>query len=641
MKSSKIFLPILFSLSFSLQIHAEFASAIIAGSELIATVEPIVYKLGSELWQEAYPEIKKCAANAIPAAEQILYKIEKISEHEIHSWYSKKSKFSGLKLKTLTDKIDKFNLHQNYSCNDIKVDTSGKQSSYEQNYNLKRASRIKLAIENLTGYNNPNYGSIEEKDLPKIAFVFSGGGYRAMISSLGFMLGASKIARNNFSLIDATSYISSLSGSTWFLGMMLTLNNYMTYQPQTIQEYLQYIKQYLQQTTNRNFWDVKTFNLKAIEKHLWEKFLHNEGNISASDLWGALLADRLFNQLHSDGNEQEITFAAARNTLNNSAVSPFPIFSANICNVWPYEWLDVNPFTTGFIDPANGYGGFIPTSAFESPFNYGESKKLYPEESLGSFFGMFGSAYSVSLVDLLNDIAESTQSDWFKSFVNMVAEKTKLYKDHILRANVDNFMYQMDTPLGNLKKITLADAGISMINLPFPPLFSLKRDVDIFIVCDSSGDATKSGYPELRQVQDYATINKIKFPSLKNPKIYKYSTPGQTYKISVFEDESNPLVPTIIYFPNYIPESTIKFNYSEAEFENLCGTMENMVLNSQATIIDSIKNKIDAKSNFINNIFGDIESLVPRKGKHRISNFIKDLFCLGSEDLEKKYYSIN
>jgi hypothetical protein len=51
-----------------------------------------------------------------------------------------------------------------------------------------------------------------KRNVPRIAFVCSGGGYRAAIGSLGFSMAAQKKG-----LLDAVTYFSCSSGSSWFL----------------------------------------------------------------------------------------------------------------------------------------------------------------------------------------------------------------------------------------------------------------------------------------------------------------------------------------------------------------------------------------------------------------------------------------
>src|SRR5579871_5411386 len=80
----------------------------------------------------------------------------------------------------------------------------------EQEYLRNRAPKIKSALERALEL------SLEEKDAPAISLICSGGGYRAMLGSMGAFSGLQKIG-----LLDAITYISSLSGSTWALGLWM------------------------------------------------------------------------------------------------------------------------------------------------------------------------------------------------------------------------------------------------------------------------------------------------------------------------------------------------------------------------------------------------------------------------------------
>ena len=54
-------------------------------------------------------------------------------------------------------------------------------------YRAYREPKVKAALESLLGR------SLDGKKIPVIAFIGSGGGYRAMLGSTGFMVGAEKI----------------------------------------------------------------------------------------------------------------------------------------------------------------------------------------------------------------------------------------------------------------------------------------------------------------------------------------------------------------------------------------------------------------------------------------------------------------
>jgi len=82
------------------------------------------------------------------------------------------------------------------------VDPDGRISQGENNYTDKRENKVHLAQERFLKKRLSQH--------KKWGLCYSGGGYRAMISSLGFMQAAEKIR-----LRQAATYDSSLSGSTW------------------------------------------------------------------------------------------------------------------------------------------------------------------------------------------------------------------------------------------------------------------------------------------------------------------------------------------------------------------------------------------------------------------------------------------
>lgn len=74
----------------------------------------------------------------------------------------------------------------------------------EKNYLITRDSIIKKEAEQLVGR------TISTNALPRIAVCLSGGGFRAMLGSIGFLSGLQQEH-----MLDLVSYISALSGSAW------------------------------------------------------------------------------------------------------------------------------------------------------------------------------------------------------------------------------------------------------------------------------------------------------------------------------------------------------------------------------------------------------------------------------------------
>jgi hypothetical protein len=432
----------------------------------------------------------------------------------------------------------------------------------EASYLQKRASLVTQATKDFIQNQNVSI-------LPRISFGFSGGGYRSMICCAGFTDGA-----NNIGLDKIASYQAAISGSSWFLANYLVRN----LPPQAFGEILQ-------KRVATSFVDPKTLDITAILKKLCEKDL-SHGSIGPVDLWGALLADRLMGDLGAQ-NALNFSFDNIRKTLYYTNKHAYPLFNSIISNVYPYIFVDMSPFDCRMIGLSSACSqAYIPTTAFSSPFESGASKKILTEESLSFFIGILGSPYNISLGDIFYDIAYSSGNEMFKSIVAWMIKEFDLYNVRVLSSPVYNFMYNYsDQPLKSFETVNFTDAGASFVNIPFPALLKKERANDILIVCDASTDAGDKGYPEMVEASDYAKKHGLKFPPIKNPRIINKD-------LAIFEDQNDPLVPTVAYFSNPDKTSTLKFDYSKEEFDKLYGTMKNLVMASKAVLVDVIKNKI-------------------------------------------------
>ncbi len=433
-----------------------------------------------------------------------------------------------------------------------------------------------------------NDSKIEGDNLPTIAMICSGGGCRAMIATLGFLLGAQEI-----NLINATRYISVLSGSTWTTGVLLALQ----------ENNISHFKDYLKNKMTTNLFDMNQLNnIDDVGKILFKKWSYNE-NIQFSDIYGSVLISRLMEDFN--GKEQKLKFKNIREYLSKNKSFPFPIFNTVIANQRPnnpYQWLEINPFTTG----CDYLGGFIPTSYFESRFKNGESKgRPYPEETLGSFLGLFGSAYSITSQDA-DDHTSSELIDGINEILGKIGNyfNLDLTNQRLLAAQINNFSYKMEhSNLKYDKKLTLVDAGMDF-NLPFPPLFEMERNIDIFIVCDATSGTEIGGYQELNKAKNYARKNNIPFPNLNDPQII--IDPATSKEFLVYEESGKP---TVIYFPNPTAMATLDFEYTQDEFDELCNTMASIVSGAKDIISKTIKNKTKTKSDESSWFYEDIISL--------------------------------
>lgn len=428
--------------------------------------------------------------------------------------------------------------------------------------------------------------SLEGKRIPRIAFCFSGGGFRAMLLTLGFLSGAQKIG-----LVDATTYMAGLSGSTWTLAPWIASGNSLAvYQKELPTK----ISKGLQNITNPS--DIKT-----IINLLMSKIANNQ-TLSSVDIYGALLANTLLTDL---GANRFTTGLSDSHATVNSGAYPLPLYTCITTNVEPYEWLEFSPYEVG----SSYLQCYIPTWAYGRKFKNSVSVNTAPEQSLGYCIGIFGSAYAVDAEDIIrlstNSIMncistlptclQSTVQSALTSITDSSLDEVRLFPSTLC-----NFTYQYSTsPLCTAKDLTLVDAGLSF-NLPFPPLMRSERNIDIIIVYDGSADII--GVPELVAAQQYMQRKGLPFPPID-------VTQAATNVISVFKDDTNPQCPIVIYMPRiknpaysttFDPETcvntgycdTFNFDYTPTNIAELSGLAEFAVVQNANTIRQVINDVI-------------------------------------------------
>ena len=119
---------------------------------------------------------------------------------------------------------------------------------------------------------------------PRIGIVASGGGYRAMIATLGFLMGLEKIG-----VLISALYLSALSGSTWLLAPWTSLNLSLADTNNYLRQYSANSQQLLDPITDQA-------QLQKVANNLIRKLAFNDP-LSSIDLYGALIANKIFGSL--------------------------------------------------------------------------------------------------------------------------------------------------------------------------------------------------------------------------------------------------------------------------------------------------------------------------------------------------------
>jgi phospholipase A2 len=440
-----------------------------------------------------------------------------------------------------------------------KVDVSCKLCPEERAYISARQPSVDKALLDFAGR---DASLTDSWSPPTVSLCCSGGGYRAMTATLGCLLGLEEIG-----LLPGIKYMATLSGSSWCIGHLL-----LRMQEENVN--LKQFREIAQKRIEEDVFDPTKSDLSEITIEIL-RILSERFRFEPADLMGILIADQLFGDMHDP---QNITFSKIRNLLEgDSHDMPFPLFSLILSDLFPYEWLEVNPFMTG----SDYFCSYIRTRAFDSQFSGGSCYKLFQERSLGWFLAMFGSAYNVSLGDMLMELAKNDKNDFLIKVVNGLIDKIDLHELRAFSSPVNNFSWKMKvSPLADREQIELSDAGIAF-NIPFPLIQREGRESDIIIVCSAGKSANNGDYRELKFAKEYSKRKGHKFPPLDNPKKINDH-------LLIFEDEVDQDVPIIVYFINPVEVPTFTLEYSQELFDSVCDSMKNLVLGSKAVLIDLV-----------------------------------------------------
>lgn len=432
---------------------------------------------------------------------------------------------------------------------------------------------------------------LSETELPNVALCFSGGGYRSMIGTLAIL----KVSEE-MGLLDTINYISSLSGSTWalstWLGHDLDFNDLITLTRSQISGSI-----------------IGGIDRRLLlENGIWKLFYGQK--MSLVGIWGSIIANVLFSDFEKNyiGSAQmrilrgkmpklsQFRFKIAKGNL------PMPIFTA-VSVSDRYQWVEFNPYEVGLI----GHNKYIPSWSFGRRFDKGLSTDYAPEHGIDYLMGIWGSAFTASLGEILN---HCSNKKLLEEVAGVPKKKPGILTGDITAKLRSDFLKLRLSParIKNMEIedegsfLTLVDAGVDF-NLPVPPLLKKERKIDLIIICDLSSNAETAS--ELRYAEKYAEKNELRFPKIS------YEGIEQSI-ISIFKDP-DPEVPVVIYIPmlkndNYSKTfdpknlvkmggycSTFNLQYTPQQFDELFGLMSYNLSCSMPQIKEALKFVVDKK----------------------------------------------
>ncbi|KAI0354075.1 FabD/lysophospholipase-like protein [Trametes cingulata] len=367
---------------------------------------------------------------------------------------------------------------------------------------------------------------VDERDLPIVAIAGSGGGYRAMLNTLGSLTAAKASG-----VLDCVTYTAGVSGSCWALGILYS-GVAGSHRPE---DAAAHAKARIQVS----YLDMETLDAlvtpptnKYLLSGILRKAAGPTGTASLVDLYGTLLASRLYVPTDITRlDPRHLSLHFYRRNLDNGAL-PLPILSA-IQHVTPPEkaeaikevadekalsvdsdraesldkeqqhlereirwlWYEFTPYEVG----CDELGAWIPSWSLGRPFKNGKSTERRPELSFTILAGIFGSAFCASLKHYFREIEPVLQLlpvqlyNWLEEIVTENEGDLGLIHP-VLPNQLPNFLKGLDGELryGSPPEITehdtlgFMDAGAEL-NIPYYPF--LRRNVDCIIALDASADS--------------------------------------------------------------------------------------------------------------------------------------------------------
>ncbi|XP_077463857.1 cytosolic phospholipase A2 [Stigmatopora argus] len=247
----------------------------------------------------------------------------------------------------------------------------------EKRFRQTRRERVMLGIKKLLDMEKPRVLPSSPEEVPVIAISGSGGGFRAMVCYSGVMK-----ALFESGVLDCSTYIAGLSGSTWYMSILYSHPEFPNKGPS-------YINKELMNRVNSNpLRLLMPQHIKNYIQALWIKKASGQP-VTFTDIFGMLIGETLIPA------RMDIKLSDIQEKINQ-AQSPLPLFTClhvkpDVSELMFADWVEFSPYEIGMAK----YGTFMKPDLFGSKFFMGTVVKKYEENPLHFLMGVWGSAFSI------------------------------------------------------------------------------------------------------------------------------------------------------------------------------------------------------------------------------------------------------
>uniref|UniRef100_A0A6Q2XYT7 Phospholipase A2 n=1 Tax=Esox lucius TaxID=8010 RepID=A0A6Q2XYT7_ESOLU len=247
----------------------------------------------------------------------------------------------------------------------------------EKLFRQARRERVMLGIKKLLDMEKPCFLPSTPQEVPVIAIVGSGGGFRAMVGFSGVMK-----ALYESGVLDCATYIAGLSGSTWYMSTLFSHPEFPAKGPKDINAEL------MKSVSSNPLRLLLPQHITNYIHALWSKKAKGQP-VTFTDIFGMLIGETLI-PARMDTKLSELQEKV------NEAQCPLPLFTClhvkpNVSELMFADWVEFSPYEIGMAK----YGTFMTPDLFGSKFFMGTAVKKYDENPLHFLMGVWGSAFSI------------------------------------------------------------------------------------------------------------------------------------------------------------------------------------------------------------------------------------------------------
>eukprot|EP00475_Leptophrys_vorax_P020457 TRINITY_DN2798_c0_g2_i1.p1 TRINITY_DN2798_c0_g2~~TRINITY_DN2798_c0_g2_i1.p1 ORF type:complete len:571 (+),score=142.68 TRINITY_DN2798_c0_g2_i1:42-1754(+) len=395
--------------------------------------------------------------------------------------------------------------------NSVRV-CDGVSQSEKQFVQERVSSVIQPALYRLLGE------AVSQADVPKIAIIAGGSGFRASLATLGWLIGS-----NSTGLFDISSHISTSAGSSWLY--------FPTTFPQIDFESMgRDLEDSISQSavfplTNMTWREVIDYMIKRNQER---------GQVSIVDWFGRAVA------LHILHEQPNILNLPLKNALKQSLdfhTAPFPIYVVSDLFGKFYEFT---PTEFGSWDMKS----WISLDNLDEVFDNGSVIASNPEIDVSAFYGLIGLSRKISPTKIYRKFALDTEAQDQEE----IDKLEFALGEQITGFRMTNFLRNLNLNDSSGHNFGAGDMEMVFTNsrsqIPVSSFLTEHRGMDILIVFDASSDGEA-----LCEAASLAKSYQIKFPTIPHCSSEDVSiTKISPFEIYYPDESSSEGTPIVIHF---------------------------------------------------------------------------------------------